>query len=376
MVRKIPVVLAALIAAIGAGVLVVAMSSGSSHREAPLTSVDPTADDTDVYAFKAPDAPNAADHRRQLDPVRGSRRRPELLPVRRPRVVLPQRRQHRRRALRRPLPVPLQDEGRRPRLVPLRAARRRVDPRPEAQRPADLLGRARDVRDGRRTGHEVLGTQPAGRPEQRRAEDDPRLRVGVGRGLAARSTAAGASSPARPTTRSSSTSARRSTRSTSATAPATPAAARTTWRATTSTRSSCRSRSTHVTRDRKRRQRRRARPTPSSACGPRRTASASGHRGAGFGPTTQQLRREGAPGGRRGPGQPPRQPARQRGRHPAGQEGPVQRHPALRRPEELRRATCSSRSSRKVLNILFPGSTCPRRTARTSSRRCSPACPG
>ncbi len=59
MVRKIPVVLAALIAAIGAGVLVVAMSSGSSHREAPLTSVDPTADDTDVYAFKAPDAPNA-----------------------------------------------------------------------------------------------------------------------------------------------------------------------------------------------------------------------------------------------------------------------------------------------------------------------------
>ena len=36
--------------------LVVAMSSGSSHREAPLTSIDPTADDTDVYAFVAPDA--------------------------------------------------------------------------------------------------------------------------------------------------------------------------------------------------------------------------------------------------------------------------------------------------------------------------------
>src|SRR3954470_2368185 len=32
------------------------MSSGSSHREAPNTAADPTADDTDVYAFVANDA--------------------------------------------------------------------------------------------------------------------------------------------------------------------------------------------------------------------------------------------------------------------------------------------------------------------------------
>jgi uncharacterized protein DUF4331 len=32
---------------------------GSSHREAPLTSIDPTADDTDVYAYTANDAPGA-----------------------------------------------------------------------------------------------------------------------------------------------------------------------------------------------------------------------------------------------------------------------------------------------------------------------------
>jgi len=32
---------------------------GSSHREAPLTSKDPTADDTDVYAFTAGDAPGS-----------------------------------------------------------------------------------------------------------------------------------------------------------------------------------------------------------------------------------------------------------------------------------------------------------------------------
>src|SRR5918993_1027106 len=30
----------------------------SSHREAPLTAQDPTADNTDVYAFVSPDAPD------------------------------------------------------------------------------------------------------------------------------------------------------------------------------------------------------------------------------------------------------------------------------------------------------------------------------
>src|SRR3954453_23632810 len=47
---------AALVAALAAGILTVALSSGSSHREAPLSSIDPTGDDTDVYAFTAPDA--------------------------------------------------------------------------------------------------------------------------------------------------------------------------------------------------------------------------------------------------------------------------------------------------------------------------------
>ena len=35
------------------------MSIGSSHREAPNISLDPTADNTDVYAFTAKDAPGA-----------------------------------------------------------------------------------------------------------------------------------------------------------------------------------------------------------------------------------------------------------------------------------------------------------------------------
>src|SRR3954452_25081282 len=59
MVRKLPALLAALVAALGAGVLAVTAGSGSSHTEAPLLSLDPTADDTDVPAFGAPDAPGS-----------------------------------------------------------------------------------------------------------------------------------------------------------------------------------------------------------------------------------------------------------------------------------------------------------------------------
>src|ERR671930_843023 len=46
-------------AVIAAAAIAVALSFGSSHREAPLTALDPTADDTDIYAFVAPDATNA-----------------------------------------------------------------------------------------------------------------------------------------------------------------------------------------------------------------------------------------------------------------------------------------------------------------------------
>ena len=57
--RTIPILVAALLAALAAGVLAVVPGSGSSHREAPLTSIDPTGDDTDLYAFTAADAPDA-----------------------------------------------------------------------------------------------------------------------------------------------------------------------------------------------------------------------------------------------------------------------------------------------------------------------------
>jgi uncharacterized protein DUF4331 len=49
---------AATAAALAAGVLAVTGATGSSHREAPGTQKDPTADNTDVYAFTAADAPH------------------------------------------------------------------------------------------------------------------------------------------------------------------------------------------------------------------------------------------------------------------------------------------------------------------------------
>lgn len=57
--RKFHLLLAGLLAALAAAAVVVSIGSGSSHREAPLTSADPTADDTDVFAFTAKDAPGA-----------------------------------------------------------------------------------------------------------------------------------------------------------------------------------------------------------------------------------------------------------------------------------------------------------------------------
>jgi hypothetical protein len=58
-VRGLLAVAAAVLAAFGAVALVASLGTGSSHREAPLSSLDPTADDTDVYAFTAAEAPDS-----------------------------------------------------------------------------------------------------------------------------------------------------------------------------------------------------------------------------------------------------------------------------------------------------------------------------
>lgn len=51
-------VVGAVLAALFIGRLSPGSSNASSHREAPLISEDPTADNTDLYAFRSPDKPN------------------------------------------------------------------------------------------------------------------------------------------------------------------------------------------------------------------------------------------------------------------------------------------------------------------------------
>jgi hypothetical protein len=57
--RRSTILGAATAAALAAGTLAVTIAPGSSHREAPKILADPTADNTDVFAFSAPDAPGS-----------------------------------------------------------------------------------------------------------------------------------------------------------------------------------------------------------------------------------------------------------------------------------------------------------------------------
>src|SRR5687768_8863683 len=57
--RRPPILGAATVAALAAGTLAVTGAFSSSHREAPKILADPTADNTDVYAFTAKDAPGS-----------------------------------------------------------------------------------------------------------------------------------------------------------------------------------------------------------------------------------------------------------------------------------------------------------------------------
>ncbi len=56
--RRSAFVGAATVAALAAGAVAVSTGTGSSHREAPRIMLDPAADNTDLYAFTAPDAPD------------------------------------------------------------------------------------------------------------------------------------------------------------------------------------------------------------------------------------------------------------------------------------------------------------------------------
>ena len=70
-------------------------SRASSHREAPLISNDPAADNTDLYAFVSPDAPNTVTIVANYIPLEQPAGGPELRELRRRRPLRDQGGQHR-----------------------------------------------------------------------------------------------------------------------------------------------------------------------------------------------------------------------------------------------------------------------------------------
>ena len=116
-----------LVAALAAIAVAVPLGIGSSHREAPLTSIDPTADDTDVYAFTAKNDPSTDQNEEKYltvvanwipfeDPAGG----PNFYRFDDKRPVLHQPRQQRGWQARHQVPVQVQDQVRQPELVPVR----------------------------------------------------------------------------------------------------------------------------------------------------------------------------------------------------------------------------------------------------------------
>ena len=97
---------------------VAALAAGSARRhqrqrlESPRGAADHAAtrraDNTDVYAFTAPDAPGQPHDRLELGPVRGPGGRPVLRQARSRGALLRQDRQHRRRRRGRRLPLAVQ----------------------------------------------------------------------------------------------------------------------------------------------------------------------------------------------------------------------------------------------------------------------------
>ena len=247
--RKLAILTVALLAALAAGVLAVTAGSGSSHREAPLSALDPTGDDTDVYAFVAPDAPGSLTLIGNWIPFEDPAGGPNF-------YRFDDRASYY-------LNVDNTGDGK-------YDIRYRFKFKTKARNPNSFLYALPGVssindpklnlvqtysvwRERYERGHLVSNKLLAKRPaHRRRTTSGPRRSRTTTRSPTRRSRAcraAARSSPARSTTRSSSTSARPSTPSTStcraawASARATRAAARTTSPATTSTRSPCRSRS-------------------------------------------------------------------------------------------------------------------------------------
>ena len=218
-------VVGAALAALFVGRLSPGSSNASSHREAPLISEDPTADNTDLYAFRSPDKPNTLTIVSNWIPGEDPAAGPNYYTFSQKREVQHLHRPERRRKAGHHVQLPLQDADR-PVLPGQHAA--------DVDRRGGTTGGSRTARPRSTTSARASTGSSASRTTTAAAEKDDRHQA---RRLG--------SSPASVTTRSSPTSARSSTWSRSARRArrATRAVARTSCPATTSTRSRCRSRS-------------------------------------------------------------------------------------------------------------------------------------
>ena len=344
--RVLPVLLAA-VAALAAGALAVSLGFGSSHREAPGISLDPSADNTDVYAWTAKDAPGALTVRRELDPAGGTRpaartssgsttRRATTSTSTTPATA---RRRHatgsssRRRS-----------RNKNSFLYAAPGVTSIDDPKLNVVQRYDRDARVTTRNGSRRPRSRTIARDLPVAPTNIGPKTFPNYDAVAG-GDPARCPAAARCSSASATIRSSSTSARRSTGSTSRKRHRQPG--RRQGRPGGLQHPLGRAADPRGPGDAGRQVRRpaRRRPTPSSACG--RPPSAGACRccaSAGRTRAVEQL----------GPGLPPRQPAGQRGRDPARQEGPVQPDDARPRRDAVRQVRGQARAGAAPQRAVQP----------------------
>ena len=135
---RTPLLGAATAAVLAAGALATTGVLGSSHREAPRIMLDPSADNTDVYAFTAPDAPGKLTVVSNWVPLAEPGGRPVLRQARSRGPLLRQDRQHRRRRRGRRLSLAVPQRVPEPELVPVRGPAGQLDQRREPQLRPDL----------------------------------------------------------------------------------------------------------------------------------------------------------------------------------------------------------------------------------------------
>ena len=180
--RRSTVLGAASAAALAAGSLAASGVFGSSHREAPGSCSDPTADNTDVYAFTAPDAPGSLTVVANWIPLEEPAGGPyfgKLDPKARYYVKIDNTGDGLRG---RRLPLAVQDQVPQPELVPVRGPDGRLGRRSGPQLRPDVRPLQGDLQGPQgESAHERIADDVPVAPGQRRPEDDPELRPGRGR---------------------------------------------------------------------------------------------------------------------------------------------------------------------------------------------------